>query len=298
VRLNTVLAQLKLAPLMLLAVACVFQVRSANLRWTGIPTLPALINSVVLVLWAFITLEVAPCTSAEVRDPVRTMSRAIAAALTLVTALYVVLQLAAKDVLGINLPHTDAPLVAVASALSGPWGAGFMIAATVLCVIGCLTADVFCSARKIYTLAERGQLPSRLCTVHKRYHSPALAIAAYTIVCATLAVSGSFRQLVLVASSGTLLVYPLCCLGVLRLRARHVMAETEPFRATGGPFVPLAAPALIIAALLSLQWEELIAALGLVLMAGTAYGLQERGYVRRNRLKLADRAAMGGAKQC
>lgn len=288
VRLNAVLALIKLAPLVLLAVASVFMLRGANLQWTGVPTLPALSHGAVVVFFAFMGLETALCTSGEVRDPARTVPRAIVVALTLVTVLYVTLQLTAQGVLGIGLPRTDAPLVAVARALWGPWGAGFMIAATVLSVIGFLTGDVLCSPRILYALAERGQLPGRLSIVHARYHTPAFAIATYAIICATLAVSGSFRQLVLVATSGTLLVYLLCCLGVLRLRARHVATETEPFRAPGGPFVPLAASAIIGAALLSLQWKELTAALGLVLVAGTAYVLQKRAQLRRHRLKLGD----------
>jgi len=171
----------------------------------------------------------------------------------------------------------------VARELWGPWGAGFMTAATALSVIGFLSGDILCSPRILYALAERGQLPGGLSIVHGRYHTPAFAIAVYTIICATLAVSGSFRQLVLIASSGTLLVYLLCCLGVLRLRARHIETETEPFRAPGGPFVPLAASAIIVGALLSLEWKELTAALGLVLVAGTAYAVQERLHVRRTR---------------
>jgi APA family basic amino acid/polyamine antiporter len=282
-RLNAVLALIKLAPLVVLAGAGIFMVHGANLRWTGVPTLSALSHGAVVVFFAFTGLETALCTSGEVRDPARTVPRAIVAALTLVTVLYVTLQLTAQGVLGINLAQTDAPLIAVARALWGPWGAGFMTAATALSVIGFLSGDILCSPRILYALAERGQLPGRLSIVHGRYHTPAFAIAVYTIICATLAVSGSFRQLVLIASSGTLLVYLLCCLGVLRLRARHIETETEPFRAPGGPFVPLAASAIIVGALLSLEWKELTAALGLALVAGTAYAVQERLHVRRIR---------------
>jgi basic amino acid/polyamine antiporter, APA family len=295
VRLNAVLALIKLAPLVLLAVAGLFKVRTANLHWTGVPTLPALSHGAVVVFFAFIGLETALCTSGELKDPARTVPRAIAAALILVTALYVALQLTAQGVLGTDLPRTDAPLIAVARTLWGPWGAGFMIAATVLSIAGYLTADVLCSPRVLYALAERGQLPGRLCIVHQRYQTPAAAIAGYAIICATLAVSGSFRQLVLVASSGTLLVYLLCCLGVLRLRARQVVTGTEPFQAPGGPFVPLAASAMIVATLLSLQWKELIAAFGLVLAAGIAYALQEWAHRRRGPENLAAAAAKGGS---
>jgi hypothetical protein len=48
---------------------------------------------------------------------------------------HVTLQLTAQGVLGIHLPQSDAPLVAVANALWGPWGRGPMIAATVLSVV-------------------------------------------------------------------------------------------------------------------------------------------------------------------
>ena len=287
-RLNALLALVKLVPLVLLALAGIFLIRGANLQWTGVPTLPALGHGVVVIFFAFMGLETALCTSGEVRDPARTVPRAILMALTLVTVLYVTLQLTAQGVLGTDLPQTDAPLVAVARAVWGTWGAGLMVAATLLSLTGLLTGDALCSPRILYALAERGQLPGRLSIVHRRYHTPAFAIAAYAIICATLAVSGSFRQLVLIASSGTLCVYLVCCLGVLRLRARKVPTETEPFRAPGGPFVPLAASAIIVGALLSLQWNELIAALGLILAAGTAYLLQERAQVRRSRLTLAD----------
>lgn len=161
------------------------------------------------------------------------MPRPIVAALTLVTVLYVTLQLTAQGVLGINLAQTDAPLIAVARALWGPWGAGFMTAATALSVIGFLSGDILCSPRILYALAERGQLSGRLSIVHGRYHTPAFAIAVYTIICATLAVSGSFRQLVLIASSGTLLVYLLCCLGVLyRDRDRAISCTGRALRPT------------------------------------------------------------------
>jgi amino acid transporter len=275
-RLNTTLALLKLAPLIALAAAGLFKVHSANLQWTGMPTLPALSHGVILVFWGYIGLEISLCTSAEVKNPARAVPQAIAGALLLVTGLYVALQLAAQGTLGADLSRTNVPLVEVAHLLWGPWGVGLMIAATALCITGNMTADVLCSPRIMYALAERGQLPGRLCAVHKRYHTPAFAIATYAIISATLAVSGSFRDLVLVGSSGTLLVYLLCCLGVLRLRARGVTTGAEPFRAPGGPFVPLAASAMIIGTLWSLQWNELFAALVLVLVAGTAYVLLER----------------------
>lgn len=73
-----------------------------------------------------------------------------------------------------------------------------------------------------------------------------------------------------------LLLYLICCLGLLRLRARQTAMAGEPFRAPGGSFVPLAATAIIVWMLTTLEWKELAAAAGLVAVSGAIYGIRER----------------------
>jgi len=163
-------------------------------------------------------------------------------ALTLVAALYIGLQVVTQGVLGASLPGAPAPLVAAATAVFGPWGTRLLMATTLLSVAGFLSADVLCSPRNLAALAERRQLPRALAAVHARFKTPAIAIGVYALMCATVALSGSFRQLVIVSTSGTLVLYLICCLGLLRLRARGVATAGPPFRAPGGSLVPLAAP--------------------------------------------------------
>ena len=81
---------------------------------------------------------------------------------------------------------------------------------------------------------------------------------------------------VIVSTAGTLVLYLICCLGLLRLRARGVATAGPPFRAPGGSFVPLAAAAMIIWLLSTLAWAELAPAMVLVVVSGAAYALQER----------------------
>jgi hypothetical protein len=49
----------------------------------------------------------------------------------------------------------------------------------------------------------------------------------------------------------------------------------KPFRAPGGPFVPLAACAIIVWMLASLTLPELIAALSIVIVSGSGYTVQQ-----------------------
>jgi hypothetical protein len=53
--------------------------------------------------------------------------------------------------------------------------------------------------------------------------------------------SGSLERINIVSTSGTLMLYLMCCLGLLRLRAGNVATAGAPFRAPGGSWVPLAA---------------------------------------------------------
>jgi amino acid transporter len=237
----------------------------------------------VLLFFAFMGIEAGLNTSGEVVNPARTVPRAIVMTLTLVAALYIGLQLVAQGVLGTGLAVAKAPLVATATAVFGPWGTRFLVVATILSAAGYLSADLLCNPRSLYALAECGQLPRKLAAVHPRFGTPAIAIGTYSCLCLLVALSGSFRQLVIIASSGTLLLYLICCLGLLRLRARHIAMVGEPFRAPGGPVVPLAASAIIVWMLTTLESKELAAAAGLVIVSGAVYGIRERVNEKRSR---------------
>jgi len=280
-RVSVTTALIKLTALVLLVIAGAFAIHAPNLHWPDVPAVASIGQGAVLLLFAFMGIEGGLNTSGEVINPARTVPRAIAMTLTLVAILYIGLQFVAQGVLGPDLAVAKAPLVATATAVFGPWGTRFLVAATILSAAGYLTADVLCNPRSLYALAEAGQLPRKLAAVHPRFGTPAIAIGTYACLCFVVALSGSFRQLVIIASSGTLLLYLICCLGLLRLRARNIAMAGDPFRAPGGPFVPLAASAIIVWMLTTLEKKELVAAAGLVIISGAVYGIRECMLKRR-----------------
>jgi amino acid transporter len=275
-RLSVTSALIKMMPLLFLVAAGCFAIHAANFRWPGVPSAKSIGQAAVLLFFAFMGIEGGLNASGEVMDPARTVPRAIGMTLTLVSALYIGLQFVAQGVLGPELATAKAPLVAAATAVFGPWGTRLLVAATVLSAAGYLTSDMLCNPRTVYALAETGQLPKKLALIHPRFGTPASSIATYAALCLVMALSGSFRQLVIIASSGTLLLYLICCLGLLKLRARGVAMAGEPFRAPGGPFVPLAACVIIVWMLTTLELKELAAAASLVLGSGVVYAICER----------------------
>jgi basic amino acid/polyamine antiporter, APA family len=275
-RLSALLCIIKILPLVALVMVGAFAIHGPNLHWVGTPSAAKIGESCVLVFFAFMGTEGALGTSGEVINPARTVPRAIVLALTLVATLYIGLQLVTQGVLGPALATSKAPLVSAALVVFGPWGERLMVATIAISVIGYLAADFLSSPRTLLALAEHGQLPRALSSVHPRFGTPAASIVTYTVLCALVAWTGSFRPLVIVATSGTLLLYLVCCLGLLRLRAKRVETDGEPFRAPGGPFVPIAASAIIVWMLTTLELKELTAAFVLVGVSGTFYWLQRR----------------------
>ena len=271
VRLSVVMTIIKIAPLVLLAVAGAFHVDPAQLRWTGTPSLASIGDASLLLFYAFIGVECALSMSGELVRPARTVPLGILLGLSIITALYVGLQLVAQGTLGDALKDSKAPLIDAAKVVFGPWGGGLLLAAMCLSAGGCIAADLLSSPRVPFAFAEQRQLPKFVAAVHPRYGTPYVAILLYAAVCTGLALSGSFRQLAVLSSAGTLILYFICCCGVLMMRARNIATEGKPFIVPGGPVVPLLAVALIIYLLWHLSAAELRYTFGFVAIVAAIF---------------------------
>ena len=120
VRVSVALTLIKLTPLVLLVLVGVFSIHASNLKWTSPPALLTVGQGAVIMFFAFMGVEGALSASGEVKDPARTVPRAILLALAIVASLYIGLQLVAQGVLGADLATAKAPLVQTAAAVSDP----------------------------------------------------------------------------------------------------------------------------------------------------------------------------------
>ncbi len=269
VRFSQLTTVIKLVPLVGLVVLGLPHVHAANLHVGGVPGVRALSKTSVLLFFAFMGFETALNTSGEVTAPARTVPRALLVALAMIAALYLGLQLVAQGVLGPALATAgNAPLGATARAAFGPIGGTVILLATALSTGGSTATDTLATPRVVYALARDGVLPRQLGRVHAGYRTPSVAIVAYTGVCATLALSGTFRALATLGASGTLCLYGVCCTGVLRLRRRGVRGEKAPFVVPGGVVVPVLATGAIVAMLAGLEGRDFVALGALVGVAG------------------------------
>jgi basic amino acid/polyamine antiporter, APA family len=167
-------------------------------------------------------------------------------------------QLVAQGVLGEALRSSStAPLADTAQVAFGTIGGTLVLIATVLSTLGFMAADTLATPRVLLALGTDGFLPRAVGAIDPVRQTPMIAIVCYVGLALMLALSGGFAVLAVVAASGTLAMYLICCLGVLRLRAKGVSGTEAPFIVPGGPTIPLLASLGILALLASLERTEL-----------------------------------------
>ncbi len=248
----------KLLPLALLIGVGVFAIDPAHLAWPGWPGGEALGGAVLLLIFAFAGIEVALVPSGEVREPERTVPRAIGLALTLTTLLYLAIQAVAQGVLGGDLQQeASAPLAAAAGRLLGDWGRTLVLLGGTVSMFGYLSGDMLASPRSIFAYGRDALLPRLFASVHPRFRTPHVAIVTHALLVGAVAATNAFLHLALLSNVGVLCLYFLGCAAALRFVSRPAAPSGAGLRLPGERLIPIAAMAVILWILSHATWAEL-----------------------------------------
>jgi amino acid transporter len=285
-RLNSIGTVAKLVPLLLLVLVGALFIERPNLTIVAPPAVGDITRASIVLIFAFSGVESALVPSGEVKDPARTVPRAVFVAMLAITLLYIAIQLVAQGVLGAALSKSSTPLADAAGVVFGSWGRVLLLGAVVVSTFGYLSGMTLAIPRALFAFGRDGYLPAAIAAVHPRYRTPYVSIAVQSALACTLAITSAFGKLAIIANVAALLVYFACSLAAWQLRRRDVRAGGIPFRVPGGGVVPLLSCAMIIGLLSSItlpEWRVLVLVIGVasVLFAVT----------RRRREALAARTA-------
>lgn len=246
VRLVEAITAAKLLPLLLLIAVGVWSINPEYLKMS-LPGASQVGQAMIVLIFAFVGIEVALMPSGEVRDPARTVPRAILTALAITTVIYLAIQSVAQGVLGPDLAKdAEAPLAEAAGRLLGRVGKALVLAGGTVSMFGYVAGDMLGTPRALFALGRDGALPQALAKVHPRHHTPAVAIVTYALVVGTLAISSTFGELVVLANVSGLLLYLMCVAASYELHRRDVRMAGTPFTLPGGVLVQLLAGAGIV----------------------------------------------------
>ncbi|MEZ5319006.1 MAG: amino acid permease [Vicinamibacterales bacterium] len=241
---NGVLTVAKIAGLVLLPVFAIVAA-TATPAWT--PVLPPDLGSpvaafgvaLIAVLWTTEGYYFLTYAAGELRDPGRTMPRALALGLLAVVAIYVAVNLAYLYALPMDeLRGASRVAERAAMALVGPAGATVIALTVVVSTLGANAAVILGGSRVMYAMAARGRFFRAMAAVHPRYHSPHVAVIALAAWASILALTGTYEQLFTYVVFASVLFSVLGGLALFRLRATRPGAP-RPYRVWAYPVVPV-----------------------------------------------------------
>jgi basic amino acid/polyamine antiporter, APA family len=238
---------IKLAPIIIFIVAGFFFIRPEAISWPGWPPGEALGRSVLQLLFAFVGVEIALVPSGEIKNPARTVPRAIFVSLGVTTFLYILIQLVALGVLGSELgKYGDTALAEAASRFLGNAGRTLMLVGLAVSAFGWTASDILSSPRIIFAFGRDAFLPKWFAHVHPQFRTPDVAIVAYAFAAFILSFSSTFQKLAVLSNMAVLLLYILCCLAALELNRRDVRSDGVPFKFRGQSIIPIVAIIFIV----------------------------------------------------
>lgn len=207
-----------------------------------------------VAFFAFIGFEDMANVAEEVKEPARTMPRAILLALAAATVLYLLVALAAVLTLsGAELSGQSAPLALMYAKATGREPVLVSLIGLFAVTNGALVL-IIRAARVLHGMSAQGWLPAAFGRVHPVRRTPLLSTAAVTAATLVLALALPLVSLAKATSAAILVVFALINLALVRIKRRAAAP-------TGVHSYPLAVPVtgfVLSLLLLGFQVAELV----------------------------------------
>ncbi|CUU56431.1 basic amino acid/polyamine antiporter, APA family [Parafrankia irregularis] len=227
-------------------------------------TVRGVLQAAGLLFFAFAGYARIATLGEEVRDPARTIPRAIGVALGITLVVYAVVAVAVVMVLGPEgLAGATAPLTDAVRVAGAGWLVPVVRVGAALAALGSLLALILGVSRTTFAMARDRHLPHLLAAVHPRFAVPHHAEVAVGVVVAVLAATVDLRGAIGFSSFGVLVYYAIANASAWTLSSAEgrpprlvpvvgfagclLLAFALPYSAVGGGAAVLAAGAGVYA---------------------------------------------------
>jgi amino acid transporter len=267
----------KLLPLVLIIVFGIVHIVPGNLAFINTISLSEVGNTSLILFFAFVGIETAVANSGEIINPKKTMPMGILLGLLMVLLVYLGVQLVTQGVLGNQLNvYKDAPINELGNRLFGPIGISIIIGGMIIAMTGTLSGSIIAFPRLFFAGSRKGIYPKFLGNVDPKFITPRNAIILYASLGYLLSVMGEMKQLVILSSAATLLIYLGVVLATIKMRFTKIAASADAFKIPGGLTIPILATAVIIWMLSNLSKEEMIGiAIALLVLSLIYWGMKK-----------------------
>jgi basic amino acid/polyamine antiporter, APA family len=235
--------------------------------WSSV-TVYGVLQSAGLLFFAFAGYARIATMGEEVRDPARTIPRAIIVAFGITVVVYLVIGVAVLLAAGPGrLARSGAPLAEALRASGATPLLPVVAVGAALASLGALLALIAGVGRTTLAMARHRDLPGWLAAVHPRYQVPYRAEVALAVVVCVLAVTVDLRGVIGFSSFGVLIYYAIA----------NASAYTQPRSERRWPRVlnvcGLAGCLLLVA---TLPWQSVVVGLGVFAIGLTGRAIAHR----------------------
>ncbi len=225
-----------------------------------------ILQAAALMFFAFAGYARIATLGEEVRDPSRTIPRAVPLALGISLITYAAVAVGLLVILGAErLGDSPDPLAEAVRVAGLAWLVPVVRVGAAIAALGSLLALILGVSRTTLAMARDRHLPSGLAAVHPTYHVPHRAELAVGAVVAVVAATIDLRGAIGFSSFGVLLYYAIANASAWTLQR----SEGRPPRA-----VPVVGLVGCLGLAFALPWPSVVAGLGVLLFGAIAYRLR------------------------
>jgi len=198
--------------------------------------------ALVLIFWAYAGFEISTIPADEIKDPSRTIPRAIVLGISIVIIFYLTTNIV---LFGVR-PHEQlakdtAPLASATTTVLGTTsilaliGGAIVSVGALVSVAGSDESGMIGTSRLGYAMAVDGLYPSIFAKVHPRFKTPFLAITIQAITALVAAIVGNLSMLIATSVFLMAIAYIATSASVFSLRKKNLKPQ---FRLRGGLLIP------------------------------------------------------------
>jgi len=202
----------------------------------------------------------------EARDPARTVPRALAIGVSIITAIYILTSAVFLYLVPLDRVTSGETFAAQAGeALFGAAGGKVFALIVIVAVLGSLLGLLMALPRVYYAMARDGVFFKSVGVVHPRFGTPARAIVIQAAVASVYVALGTFNQIIAYFVFVTVLFVGLTVAGLFQIRRR---SPASVYRTWGYPLTPALFLVLVVVLLVLLAGHNpLQAGLGVAIVA-------------------------------
>jgi len=221
---NDILTLIKLSPLLLIIfIGLILFVYKPTFLSNYSPFVPLGLNNfgtaLVLIFWAYVGFELGTLPASEVKNPKKTIPKAIVTGIVIVMMFYLATNFVVYGTINWqNLSKSSTPLVLVGSVLLGTAGAIIMSLGALVSVSGSDESGILSTARLAYAMSIDGLFPKIFSRIHPRYNTPYMALIIQGIIAFTLSIFSGLTRLISFSVFNLSFSFLLTCLSLIILK--------------------------------------------------------------------------------